>query len=255
VENAPAYAIESVDNVLLLLLLLRRDGSLRVSTAAAELGVARSTAHRLLAMLRYRDFVVQEQDRTYKPGPAFAGLGLAGRAISLTATARPHLHWLSSQVHETVNLMTLSGDDIRFTDSAEGRQVLRVGSRTGVVLPAHRTSGGKVLLAELRRSELMERHPKLDPDSPEMTSLFRALALTRRRGYGTNFEESEPGVTAIAVAVRDAEGVAVAALSISAPTVRFRRAQIVELLPGARAAADRIRQDLMGYTARGASRA
>ncbi len=253
-ENAPAYAIESVDNALQLLLLLRRDGSLRVSTAAAELGVARSTAHRLLAMLRYRNFVVQEQDRTYKPGPAFAVLGLMG-AVSLTAIARPHLDWLCAQVHETVNLMTLCGDDIRFTDSAEGRQVLRVGSRTGVVLPAHRTSGGKVLLAELRRSELMERHPELDPDSPEMSSLFRALTLTRRRGYGTNFEESEPGVTAIAVAVRNAEGVAVAALSISAPTVRFRRAQIVELLPVARAAADRIRNDLMGYAGPGAFRA
>ncbi|WP_255311288.1 helix-turn-helix domain-containing protein, partial [Streptomyces viridosporus] len=51
--------LESVDNALKLLLLLRRNGRLRLSEAADHLGVARSTAHRLLATLRGRGFAVQ----------------------------------------------------------------------------------------------------------------------------------------------------------------------------------------------------
>jgi hypothetical protein len=55
VEKAPPYPIRSVDNALRLQLLIQRDGSLRVSTAASELGVARSTAPRLRAAV-HRSF-------------------------------------------------------------------------------------------------------------------------------------------------------------------------------------------------------
>jgi DNA-binding IclR family transcriptional regulator len=74
-NHAPPYPIQSVDYALQLLLILKRDGVLRVSEAAAELGVARSTAHRLISMLRFRGFVEQARDRTYRAGSAFADLG------------------------------------------------------------------------------------------------------------------------------------------------------------------------------------
>lgn len=70
--------------------------------------------------------------------------------------------------------------------------------------------------------------------------------MVRRRGYGTNYGETELGVIALGVPVRDADAVAVAALSISAPKLRHPRGTIVDLLPQARAAAERIRRDLIG---------
>ena len=82
-NHAPPYPIQSVDYALQLLLILKRDGVLRVSEAAAELGVARSTAHRLISMLRFRGFVEQARDRTYRAGSAFADLG--GGPSSATA--------------------------------------------------------------------------------------------------------------------------------------------------------------------------
>ena len=45
-RRKPTYSIEAVDNALQLLQLLRDVGSLRLKDAAAELGVAPSTAHR-----------------------------------------------------------------------------------------------------------------------------------------------------------------------------------------------------------------
>ena len=50
VQKRPTYSIEAVDNALQLLQLLRDGGTLRLKDAAAELGVAPSTAHRLLAI-------------------------------------------------------------------------------------------------------------------------------------------------------------------------------------------------------------
>ena len=92
-ENpAPPYPIQSVDYALQLLLILKRDGVLRVSEAAAELGVARSTAHRLISMLRFRGLVEQARDRTYRAGSAFADLGGGpSSATALLGIARPHL--------------------------------------------------------------------------------------------------------------------------------------------------------------------
>ena len=50
-KNKPAYAITSVDHALQLATVLQVEGPLTVSEAAERLGVARSTAHRLLSML------------------------------------------------------------------------------------------------------------------------------------------------------------------------------------------------------------
>src|SRR5882762_3990405 len=52
----PAYPIASVDNALRLIRLFDDRDSLRLTDACSYLGVAHSTAHRLLAMLIYHGF-------------------------------------------------------------------------------------------------------------------------------------------------------------------------------------------------------
>ena len=78
-KEPPAYAIASVDHALRLAVILQLEGPMTVSEAALRLGVARSTAHRLLSMLVYRDFAVQGADRSYRAGPV---LELATQANS-----------------------------------------------------------------------------------------------------------------------------------------------------------------------------
>src|SRR5262245_39781706 len=102
-ENKPPYPLQSVDNVLRLLQLLRDHGRLRVTEAAEELGTARSTAHRLLAMLVYRGFAVQDEGRTYLPGPALSAPSLLGgqRMQLLRRVLLPHMDALCDRIHET----------------------------------------------------------------------------------------------------------------------------------------------------------
>ncbi|MEU8274327.1 hypothetical protein ACFYOK_01750 [Microbispora bryophytorum] len=45
-------------------------------------------------------------------------------------------------------------------DGVEGPQALHVGSRIGMLLPAHVTSGGEALLAELLDEELRALYPR-----------------------------------------------------------------------------------------------
>jgi len=228
VKNKPPYAVESVDNALRILQMLRDSGQVRVSDVAAELGIARSTAHRLLAMLVYRDFAVQSEDRSYRPGPAIAAEPLRGEPTQrLRQVMRPHMEALCDQVAETINLVVRLGTQTRFLHTVESAHILRVGDRQGTILPAWKTSGGKVLLAELPDAQLTallrgaSGRPPEGMTAAERRSLVTQLRLVRDQGYAENIEESESGVCAIGVCVRDRLGDPVAALSVSAPSVRY----------------------------------
>lgn len=224
-QNRPAYAIDSVDNALLLALLLQQEGPLRVTDAAGRLGVSVSTAHRLLAMLVYRGFAEQQEDRRYRAGRVLrAADGTDGDVGLLRRLAMPHLRRLVDVLGETANLVTLAGADVRFVATVECEHILRVGDRTGRTLPAHLASGGKAILAALP-AEAQE--PVLaDLDDDARARLLRELRVIRRRGFAVNDQGTETGVAAVGAAVRDRGGRPWAALSVAVPTVRFRREEL-----------------------------
>jgi DNA-binding IclR family transcriptional regulator len=223
-RQRPPYAITSVDNALQLVQILARDGSLRVSDAAAELGVAKSTAHRLLGMLCYRNFARKDDDHVYWRGPALGQPHVTARRNDLSTVAAPFLEQLQRESDETVHLVVLRGTEVEFLTSLECTQSLRVGSRAGAVMGAFRTSGGQALLAALPDTELAARYPDGVPESGlDQAGLRRALAAVRRRRYGINEGLSERGVVAIGVAVRGADGQPVASVCVSAPAFRLPR--------------------------------
>ncbi|WP_255952796.1 IclR family transcriptional regulator [Streptomyces odontomachi] len=249
-RNKPWYPVESADSVLRLLLLLSERQRLRVSDAAEHLGVARSTAHRLLRTLCARDFATQDAHRAYRPGPAFERIIRSGPATpDLRTLLHGHVEALHRKVDETCHLMVLEGNGTRFIDCAESPQVLRVSSRIGMLLPAHVTSGGKALLAELSAEEFADLYPRNLPGAPGAPAVDRAtvrrqLATVRRRGYAVNSEESERGIVAVGACVRDGSGRAVAALAVAAPSARVPRARIPELASEVMAAARAATVDL-----------
>ena len=246
----PPYAIASVDHALRAATMLQLEGGLTVSQIAERLGVARSTAHRLLAMLVYRDFAVQDDDRTYRAGPVLElAVHSQSRVSALRAAALPHLRRLADLLDETANLGIRTGDTVRFIASAEGTQALRVTARDGMVFPAHRTTPGLLLLAELDESELdsvyaEERYRDRPTERPDLAALRADLTRIRRSGFVVNKERSERGLVAVGVPVRDAEGTAVAGLAVSMPSVRYDRHQLETLVGTLRSAAHRLESNL-----------
>lgn len=233
----PNYPVESVDNALKLLLALMKQPTMTVSEAGEMLGVALSTAHRLLATLQYRGFVDQDRStRHYRAGPVLLKLGLtAARDLDLRGRARPVLERLSVDVGETAHLVVLQGSDILFIDSVESPNIVRVTSRMGVSLPAHCTAGGKALLAALSSAELRDLYPQARLSKMTSESLSRRsqleqeLADVRARGYATNFGESERGLVAIAAAIPGRGDRPLGAVAVAAPTGRIIEAQADEI--------------------------
>jgi DNA-binding IclR family transcriptional regulator len=225
----PINRLSSVDNALHLLKLVAERGPVRLSDAADSLGVARSTAHRLLSSLMHHGFVVQDRPNTpYRPGPVLAELGFAviGR-IDLRTVARPALEALREATHETASLLVLERGCVRFIDCVEGRRTVRVGSRTGVLLPATCTAGGKSILAALPTEQLAHHLPDLVLPTPTPHSLrtFDELGAEleeiRRRGYAINREQAEIGISAVGACLRDRIGTPIAALNIAVPSTRM----------------------------------
>ncbi|MDX6740383.1 IclR family transcriptional regulator [Actinocorallia sp. A-T 12471] len=215
-RNKPPYAISSVDHALQLAALLQHEGPLRVTDAAERLEVSVSTAHRLLAMLVYRDFAEQLPDRRYAPGKLLRPTPLTEAPVALLRRlALPRLRDLVDRTHETANLMVPAGDEVRIIATVECDQLLRVGDRVGRTLPLHLASAGKAILAALPPDEVAA----LYPDSYE--SLSRELATIRRRGFAINDQRTEPGLTALGMAVHSPTGPPIAGISLSIPTARF----------------------------------
>jgi len=240
----PSYAVQSVDHALRIIQALRDRGDLRVVEVARDLGVATSTAHRLLAMLVYRGFAVQDESRVYHPGPELTGGPGALTHPQLRRLLGPHVRRLSALVNESVNLIVRVGTSTRFLDSVEADQLLRVSDRNGYVLPAALTSGGRALLATLPTSAVRELYPGDEAAGVPLTRLLRILRATRQAGYALNREETEKGVSALAAAVYDERGHGVAALAIAVPSVRFSPARTLELVGALRDETQRANQTL-----------
>ncbi len=230
---APQYPIESVDKALKLLLLLGERPEIRLTDATRYLGVASSTAHRLLAMLAYRGFVRQDPtSKAYRPGPALTGVAFAifGR-IDIAGIVTPIMRGLSESLRETVHVGMLDGAAVRFVAAVEGPAAVRVASRLGRVLPAHCTSTGKAMLAQLPQAEL---HQLLPDESLETITersigsrakLEAELARVREQGYAVNREESEDGVASVAVPIPTRAPGLRLAINAAAPQQRLSRSQ------------------------------
>ncbi|MGV9969366.1 IclR family transcriptional regulator, partial [Streptomyces olivaceus] len=197
----PAYPIASVENTLRILLLLSQRGALSLAEVAAELEIARSSAHRLMAMLVYYDFVRQDPaTRSFRPGAAMIDVGLSSvRSLDVRELARPILTELAASTEMTAHLALPRGRDVVYLDGVESRRTIRAALRTGDVLPAHVTGVGKALLATLADEQVAQLYRDAPPQAVTersintVTGLVDQLAAVRASGYAVNRGESEPG--------------------------------------------------------------
>ncbi|WP_413810755.1 IclR family transcriptional regulator [Streptomyces sp. OE57] len=228
-KNPPTYGVTSVDHALQLAVILQAEGSLTVSEAARRIGVARSSAHRLLSTLVHRDFAVQNDDRSYGVGPVLEIADKAQSDVSaIRAAALGPLCTLVDTLNETANLSIRTGHTVRFVASVECSQALRIGSREGMVFPAHQVTGGLITLAELTDDDLTMLYAHAPTDgAEERPGIGRAARRAQSRPeqrIAVNRERSERGLVAIGRGVTDASGATIAACRSPCRVCGIRRA-------------------------------
>jgi IclR family transcriptional regulator, acetate operon repressor len=234
----PAYPIESVDKALRLLTMLQEQSFIRVAEAGETLGVARSTAHRLLAMLQYHGFVAHDTEtHAYRPGPRLIEIGLgAVRDMNIRTIGLGPIERLSRELGETVHIAILAGAEVLFVAAFESASALRAADRTGWRLPATATAAGKVILSQMEPDDVRQILPdQLAAPTPasitNWTELESEIAQARRQGYATNFGESEKDLVAVAAPILDLGGRVRGAVTVTSPSTRADRAWVRKVAP------------------------
>jgi len=208
-----------------------RGNSFGVTEVAADIGVSKSTAHRLLKTLEEHGFVGRNGSR-YRVGSSFFELSEAARWSEfgeLRDVASRPLNWLFERSDAVaVHLATLSGRDVLYLDKVTRPAGTRLPSRIGARFPATCTALGKAILAYSPRATVMDviGHPltRVTPRSISLRNQFvEQLDKAHAVGYAIEREEACHGTICVAAPVlRDGE--AIAAVSLSVPTAVVARA-------------------------------
>lgn len=213
---------------------------LGVTELAGQLGVAKSTVHRLLVTLEAERLIEQNPETgRYRLGLAVFELGAAASSPSdLHQAVLLPMSVLRVRTGETVQTAVLDGREVVYVERLESPHTLRLFLTIGQRNHAHCTGTGKCLLAHLDAAvlgrllngwELVARTPATITDHAE---LRRELKRIRSQGYAVNDHESEPGVLSMAAPIMDATGRVVAAMSVAGPADRIepRRHEVTRLV-------------------------
>ena len=231
------YALDSAGNALRVLTMLGERTTVTVTEVALELGIGKSTAHRLLMTLVAQDFATRDPvHRRYHAGHALmsAGIAVLGEFDVRKRASKP-MRQLAEQVMETTQMLVLEGPFARVLEAVEADQSLRIAGSVGQLLPANATAGGKLLLCHETEEALRARFGRRLPTVTENTitdwdELMVELTAIRKRGWAASVGESASGVSALAVPIQGHSVPTVAVLSIAGPTARLPRARYPQLI-------------------------
>jgi IclR family transcriptional regulator, acetate operon repressor len=218
----------------LLALVLEAEAPRALSDLAADAGLPKSTASRLLGALERNGLVEQEGQRgAFRAGPVmarYAGRGISARRI-VEAAERP-MAALADATGETINVAVATPGGVEHLAQVESRHYLGTSHWVGRRVPYHCSANGKVLLAFAAAGATEAPLEPLTSRTITEPAVFAdELANVRREGYATAVDELELGLSAVAAPVLDESGRAVAALSVSGPTLRLSPRRVAELRP------------------------
>ena len=218
----------------LLALVLESDAPRALAELAADAGLPKSTASRLLGALERNGLVEQEGRRgAFRAGPVlarFAGHGVSTRR--LIEAAEGPMAALADITGETINVAVAGPSGVEHLAQVESRHYLGTSHWVGRRVPYHCSANGKVLLAfaaagaEAGPLEALTSRTIVEP-----ALLGAELESIRREGFATAVDELELGLSAVAAPVLDESGRAIAALSVSGPTLRLSPRRVAELRP------------------------
>lgn len=213
---------------------------------ATQLQSSKSTVHRALSALRRAGLAAQPARGQYLLGDEFLRLAFTHNARRPESVrVEPVLRELSRRYGETVHYAVLDGREVVYrakVDPPQGGVVLTsvVGGRN----PAYSTAVGKLLLSHAIRSEAdLEAWlagDQLVPVTPNTitsaNALLAELQRTRERGFATDDQENEAGITCVAVPVQLDVGMPIlGAISVSALAFRMPLERLVEEVEAIRA--------------------
>lgn len=254
VSSEERYVIPNLRNACRILKLLGSSADeFKVADIGRALGIPVTTTLRIMTTLRLEG-LVRKNGTHYELGPVLIQLGNASLAgTEIRSAAIPVLEKLTARTDETSHLAIPCDDRSLIVAVQDSPHPLRAASRPGFLARLHCSSTGKIFLVHLHFNRLAEfcNSPQLTKRTVHtlttLNEIRQECELTRQRGYSLDDEEFNLGVRCLAAPIRGSDGGVVAAIGITAATVRFTRERIPEMAGAVMAAASELSR-LLGYT-------
>lgn len=234
IEAIPAkedgiYQLNSLARAVSVLEMLgESDTPLSLSEVCRFMNLHKSTAHRSLMVLEQSGLIERTPENRFRLGLKLYELGnRAVEQIDLRTYVRPYMMRLAAQIGETVHMSVLQKSSIVYLEKAGPIRKVCTSSKIGTSNPVYCTSMGKAMLAFQPEAELEQTLANLkfvrytEKTLCTREDLLKSLEKVRRRGYAIDDEEIEPGVRCVGAPIFNADGRAIAALSVSGPTLRI----------------------------------
>ncbi|HCT79049.1 MAG TPA: IclR family transcriptional regulator [Micromonosporaceae bacterium] len=232
-------AVPAVSRALDILELFLDRPTLSAPQITERLNLPRTTVHELVTTLVERGYLesVSGAPTKFRLGMRLFQLGsqFADR-LDLVREAQETAGEVAAACDETVHVAVLDGTSVVYVAKVDSTHPVRMVSAVGRRLPAHCTAVGKMLLSALNDEALDARYPKsqnltaMTPRSIVSPTKLRAhLSEIREQGISFDDCESNEAVRCVAAGVYDHTGRMIAAMSISAPTIRWSEASAAQL--------------------------
>jgi DNA-binding IclR family transcriptional regulator len=222
-------SVRSVERALDILLCFSMEKpALTLTQIAEQVGMHKSTIHRLLTTLEAKRFVTRNKTTgTYQLGFRYIELAsIMLQDIDINRWAQPYLQHLSALSSETVDLAMLDDDHVVYLQVVQSPQRVKIAAAVGEQLPMHCTATGKAFLAYLPEYQVNEILAKGMAKYTQNTlishsQLYQDLHETRERGFAISEEEYEKDINAVAAPILDAKGCPMAVIAIVGPSFRL----------------------------------
>lgn len=248
------YVIPNLRNACRVLKHLREHpAGLKAADLSRALRIPVTSTMRIATTLQLEG-LVQKTEGRYCLGPALIHLGNAALAgTDLRRLALPRLTRLSRETSETAHLAVPCNEHALIIAVENSPHPLRAASTVGFLTDLHSSSTGKIFLSYVYREEyghfpdMKNPYPHTARTLTRHADLEREIEATRRRGYSIDNEECHMGVRCVAAPIFSPSGGVVAAIGITAATVRLTERRIPEVAVKVVAAAQAV-SSLLGYT-------
>jgi IclR family KDG regulon transcriptional repressor len=212
-------------------------GSMGVTELSQELGLAKSTVHRLLVALTKKEMLRQdERTEQYIFGHKILEMASSvSQHPDVISVAMPYLEELRDRTGETAALALKVGRQYCYVVQAVSPKEYRVNPVLGRNYPMHWAATGKAILSAMPMDELeecMKVVPELRSTERTVTDvgvLREQLAQLCQDGYAASFGERNIGSVAVSSPIRNRRGYAYAAACIVGPESRIRREDVPSL--------------------------
>ncbi|MBN1314222.1 MAG: IclR family transcriptional regulator [Anaerolineales bacterium] len=230
-DKSEPKSVRAVERAIDVLNVIKNSGwSAGVSEISQELGLAKSTVHRLLVALTNKGIVRQNEDTgRYSFGYSILEMAYsASQQWDVISLAVPYLEELRDRTGETAALALKVGLQYTYVTQIISPHEYRVNPELGHQYPLHWAATGKAILAYVRDQELKECLEQVPHNLATLRTiadsneLLMQLEEIRRLNYAISFGERNLGSSAIASPILDRQGYATAAACLIGPESRVR---------------------------------